>query len=669
MKKSYSPNQLYIIIAFFIFSAAPVFSQVKNCNYIVPHMADTWVFGINARIYFTNSPPEITPTSVDYGIPFGSSNISDENGNLLFFTNGETVWDKGYNIMQDGTGLNGSKYQGQSSVIVPHPGNSNQYFIITTNIFIPLIKTNGINYSIVDFTNSSLGQVTSKNNLLLSENSKTVCAIKHGNNTDYWILLHGFGQNKGSKFYAFQVDTSGIITSPIESTVGYVQDGDISNQAGYMKASTNGAKIAVTLPVDGIVEILDFDNSSGIVSNPITSTVEYLKYPYGIEFSPDNTKLYASTNSPINNDSSYLLQFDLTSSQPFANPTVINKFAYAGTTSDSTMQGLQLGVDGKIYVAKTKQSGVQLPNLGVINNPNRPGLACNYNELDYIKNNGVFLAGAGTQSGFPDFVSSFLEIPHFYYLNQCFNDTTNFIIRNTANLVPTWDFANTGGTSILTDPMNPGHIFSKDGTFDVILTETYDGIDYVFSESVTINPLPAIEIGQGSDIIYILPGSSIRLDAGEGMDVYSWNPGGSSSQYIDVNEEGTYIATVTDLNCCTNSDTVQIKYANLTYPNAFKPVSAISENQSFKVVGDISAISKYQLMIFDRWGQMVFETDNPALGWDGNQNGSPAPLGTYVYSSVFTSFLSPILINITNLLQMQNFPYLLKIYSTLFQPL
>ena len=126
------------------------------------------------------------------------------------------------------------------------------------------------------------------------------------------------------------------------------------------------------------------------------------------------------------------------------------------------------------------------------------------------------------------------------------------------------------------------------------------------------------------------------------MDVYSWNPGGSSSQYLDVVEEGIYIATVTDFNCCTNSDTVEIKYASLSYPTAFKPGSSVSENSTFGVVGNLGAISKYQIRIFNRWGQMIFETDNPLEGWDGNQDGSAAPMGTYIYSSVFTSFESGI---------------------------
>jgi hypothetical protein len=190
--------------------------------------------------------------------------------------------------------------------------------------------------------------------------------------------------------------------------------------------------------------------------------------------------------------------------------------------------------------------------------------------------------------------------------------------------------------------MKPKHIFSNPGTYDVQLTETYDGIDYFFTENVIINPLPSLDIGMGNDTIYILPNSSIRLDAGEGFDIYTWTPSGTTGQYLDVNGEGLYSVSVTDLNCCTNTDAVYIKFASLAYPTAFKPSSSIAINQTFTVMGNVSAIAEYHIRIFNRWGQLIYESDNPTEGWDGNYNGSPAPMGTYVYSSVFTSFESGI---------------------------
>ena len=157
-----------------------------------------------------------------------------------------------------------------------------------------------------------------------------------------------------------------------------------------------------------------------------------------------------------------------------------------------------------------------------------------------------------------------------------------------------------------------------------------------------INPLPNVDIGMGNDTIYILANSSIRLDTGEGFDIYTWTPDGSSGQYLDVIGKRFYSVSVTDFNCCTNTDDVYIKFASLAYLTAFKPSSSMAENQTFTVRGNIDAIAKYKLRIFNRWVQLIFESDNPTEGWEGNVNGSPAPLGTYVYSSVFTSFESGI---------------------------
>jgi len=72
------------------------------------------------------------------------------------------------------------------------------------------------------------------------------------------------------------------------------------------------------------------------------------------------------------------------------------------------MQALQLGVDGKIYVSKTNRGNTTGKlSLGVIYNPDRQGLACNYNKLDHLANNGLYLGGGTSLSGLPDFVTDF----------------------------------------------------------------------------------------------------------------------------------------------------------------------------------------------------------------------------------------------------------------------
>ena len=604
MRNKYHLLQLLYLIFAFLFSASSLLAQESDCNYSRPHQADQWIFGSKARVDFIQDPPVANPTNVGYNTPYGISTISDENGGLLFYTNGINVWNKGLYLMENGSGLNGNNFSSQSSIIIPHPGNDKKYFIFTTDMYITPVYIDGINYSIVDFTNNGNGAITSKNNLLFTENSQKVCAIKHANECDFWVIFHGFGSNNGNKFYSYLIDTSGVVNIPVISEVGSTHTGDVNNQRGYMKASSNGKKIGLVIPADGIIELLDFDKLTGRLSDPITSSAGAFYYPLGVEFSPNNSKLYIST-SPNSSNTSFLYQFDITNSQPFSNPVVINSFYFStifSSPADSLMQALQLGVDGKIYVSKTNRGNTTGKlSLGVIYNPDRQGLACNYNKLDHLANNGLYLGGGTSLSGLPDFVTDFLNIPHFFYTNQCLNDTTEFKIRNTANIQPSWDFKDPSGTTIFDNLIKPKHIFSESGTYEVKLTETWDGIDYLYTDSVIIKPLPSISIGDGFDTIYILPNSSIRLVASEGYDVYTWSDG-SSNQYLDVTDEGLYSVSVTDLNCCSNTDIVYVKFAQLSYPTAFKPASSYIVNQTFTVVGNISAISKYQLRIFNRWG-------------------------------------------------------------------
>ena len=84
------------------------------------------------------------------------------------------------------------------------------------------------------------------------------------------------------------------------------------------------------------------------------------------------------------------------------------------------------------------------------------------------------------------------------------------------------------------------------------------------------------------------------------------------------------------------SNTVEASDAPVTYiPNSFVPESAIEANRVFKPVNLYVDASEYTFTIFDRWGQVVFETHNPDEGWDGNIKGLPARMGIYVYQLTY----------------------------------
>jgi len=92
-----------------------------------------WYFGKNAGITF--SPGSIARAVTDGSLvsEAGCSAISDSLGNILFYSNGNMVWDKSHNVMSNGTGLAGTHDAAQSSIIIAHPFNRNIYYLFTIN--------------------------------------------------------------------------------------------------------------------------------------------------------------------------------------------------------------------------------------------------------------------------------------------------------------------------------------------------------------------------------------------------------------------------------------------------------------------------------------------------------------------------------------------------------
>jgi gliding motility-associated-like protein len=68
----------------------------------------------------------------------------------------------------------------------------------------------------------------------------------------------------------------------------------------------------------------------------------------------------------------------------------------------------------------------------------------------------------------------------------------------------------------------------------------------------------------------------------------------------------------------------------LFYPNVFSP-NGDGKNDVFVAIGNKENVFRYHQLIFDRWGQVIFETTEPDLAWDGKYGGKPMPSGVYVY--------------------------------------
>src|SRR5215831_18428293 len=282
--------------------------------------ANIWYFGRYAGMDFNSGSPVAIRNSSMFTNE-GCATINDKNGQLLFYTDGITVWNRLHQVMVNGTGLLGHFSSSQSAIVVPKPLTPNIYYVFTVDAMEN--ASNGFNYSIVDMTlQSGLGEVIQKNIPLIQDTClEKITAIKNCNGKDVWVIVHPW---RGNQFKSFLVTSAGISTSPVISNVGTPANIDFTNAAGCMKASPDGKKLAAAYEryfTMDFVEVYDFNAQTGIISNPVfiqgTSPPGGIgddEGQYGVEFSPNNKLLYVSAKYRVHPDSvikSFLYQFDL----------------------------------------------------------------------------------------------------------------------------------------------------------------------------------------------------------------------------------------------------------------------------------------------------------------------------------------------------------------------
>lgn len=212
----------------------------------------------------------------------------------------------------------------------------------------------------------------------------------------------------------------------------------------------------------------------------------------------------------------------------------------------------------------------------------------------------------------------------FYPFNPTCGDKPAFI----NNVL--WDFGD-GNTS---NALTPEYIYNEPGDYVItlIVNEGSNCADTLF-ELVRVNEIPVANLG---DDMIIPVCTSVDLDAGNDGSNYLWSTGETTKDIQLINIPGdTAIWVIIDKHNCFDSDTINITVENpqtkLFMPNAFTPNND-GENDSFKPVGYNPFITRYIIRIFNRWGQLLYESSNPTEGWDGTNNGEPCPVASYTYS-------------------------------------
>ena len=337
-------------------------------NAIAQKEFDKWIFGKGTGLDFTSGSPVVMNTTSNGWD--NSASIADSAGNLLFASDGAFIYDRNGNVMPNGTGLMGDTSGGATATIVKKPGSNNLYYVFTNPGY---YNTPGLRYTVVNMNlNGGLGDVdtANKNVLLFTPYTEKIVPILHENRRDIWILVHEWNSNN---YRAYLLTAAGVQNSFVTSSTGTVVSGNADNALGELTVNKAGNMVACAILNAGIIDISNFDNSTGAVSNSITITDIYSVI--GLEFSPDGSKLYASHLYAAD-----LTQYDVSTFTQSAISGSAQSVGSIGATYSNYMGGyLMLGPDGKIYVTVTFSH-----NIGVVDSPNLAGIACQFNasEID-----------------------------------------------------------------------------------------------------------------------------------------------------------------------------------------------------------------------------------------------------------------------------------------------
>jgi hypothetical protein len=460
------------------------------------------------------------------------------------YSSGDKIWNANHAIMANGSGILGDPSASQGMIFARQPGSSSLYYFFYTNPNNPNNST--LSYSIIDLTLAAgLGSVVTKNQVLINNfDTEMLAGVRHCNGQDVWIVAH---PAVSGSFFSFLLSSVGISTNPVVSTVGE----DTVAHRGQLKFSPNGRKIAIPIDYAGTVRKLavhDFDNSTGTVSsNSLVTTGNFTQYAYGVEFSPDGTKIYMSNATSSTPLLLHLAQWDLCAgTQQAINSSCVKIY----TSSTTALASLQIGIDGKIYLAVGSSSFV-----GVINSPNNYGSNCSFSL------NGISIAPSVNNWGLQNFVVEPAYPPPspFAYTINCgdvsfaaFNSTNPACATSLSITSCSWNFGDNSTSSSLF----PVHSYSAPGSYSCLLTLNYPCSTATMQQIVNVTAVaPTFSVSGKTDFC---KGESTTLTTSPAFN-YSWTGVGSgTTAVINPTSSGIYTVTATNGNTCATTKTIQI---------------------------------------------------------------------------------------------------------------
>lgn len=669
--------KLYLLTLLSLTFSIHSFAQLEESN---------WIFGFNCEIRFDDGIPVDEGESFMY-VTEGSASISTADGQLQFSTDGSVIYDRFGDVMENGNQVQGDDSSTQNVLIVPLPGDEEERYYLVFSVPSQLdvngnFSNSGLGFCRVDMAqNGGLGAVVTNYVELAPNVGEMLHATWHANQRDVWVVCHEVGS---SNFHSYLVTCNGIEGVRVSESGRDIEFSEFAVTAiGSIKLSPDGSKVAITqsdisadqMQHDTYLLIGDFNNSTGeiTITNEIHKYTENTHQGYGVEFSPNSNMLYWTILGAF--PTGGLFQYNLESNDIAASEVQIAQ-------SNASLANIQLAANEIIYVARG--GGSQF--LSAIEFPNLPGQNCGYVD-QMVELSGYSSLGLPNVWMYPYPDRSVAE--DFQEVEFCEGTHSKLsaidlggdsYLWNNGEITPTITITSSGEyrvevfaschrvatrtfyVEIIPEPVleinanpefacagdevelsvsadvswvwsdgnleNPRSVWEA-GVYSV--SYSLDQCDWNKSIEVEFNDLPEFEIPELLSYCILDPKRiSLELLPGEFV---LWSDGVTAPSRV-IDNPGNYSVTVS--NQCGSSSAnfiaEEIDCACPVYvPNAFTP-DGDGLNEFFKAETDCD-VRDFQIDVYNRWGALIFSSNNPQKVWTGNVNGGDhyAPDGVYVW--------------------------------------
>lgn len=530
-----------------------VFITINPCNALASSQG-IWYFGRKAGLDFASGvavhddQAEINNTLFSGE---GCVSIGDTAGNLLFYSNGGSIWDKNHNLAIPNL-IGDSSTSKTQIIVVPHPLHDNWYYLFHGPAYED--HYDPIRYSIVADSNNTIIPIVLNDTLPTPLGcdfaGEAITAIPHCNGRDTWVITRGADTSVSpvsiwqERLFIYLVSGAGV-TNPSGAGqfpgIFQLNTGERTDY-GCLKGAPDNQHIVVTHSAVAAASVLDFDNSTGVISND--RPVGNWGGSYGCSFSPNSQLIYFA-----NAATGIIYQTDITAASLVATPV--------GTVSGFSPGSMQLGPDSLLYVSVFNTNYVSRFNAPDV--PGSPNFSAQAVQLDPV------FPLIATRYGLPNMIDGYVPAEAQLAFNITFVNCSTVVCNVPSCWGVPYHYAwNFGDATPIDTNANPTHVYTASGQYVVTLTISVGMFSYpVITQPIAVFLTAPVISGPTSTCATTFGFATYNVPSGAQSYQWSVTSGGSivsadtlSTCNISWNSSGTVTCVVNNGAGCTFTSTL-----------------------------------------------------------------------------------------------------------------